>query len=194
MIRHNLAYIEVKGLVQVQSLAGEQAGSFPPCCDYHGQKKHKLQSRSDSRGKNKLESRSSDVYFTPLILKLLHTHTHKQHQFCVLVMTADEMVLRYWFKLESKSTRPGKGALCQMVIHSATWYMMARETQLPFLAGCGFSHAGRRPSAGGMQNLGDRRRLSLVKGNQLPPALPSLLWTLFRIQNRALPSSKEFCP
>lgn len=105
-------------------------------------------------------------------------------------MTVNEMLLRYWFKLESKFTRPGKEALCQMVMPLAIWYMMPRETQLPFLTGCGFSHAGRRPSAGGMQKSPGQKEAEPGEGKptrdtdslrsfwregKLPPALPSLL-------------------
>lgn len=64
-----------------------------------------------------------------------------------------------------------------------------RETQFPFLAGCDFSHARRRPSAGRMHKHSGRRRLSLMRGNlqearapeegwsecKLSPGLPSLI-------------------
>lgn len=68
--------------------------------------------------------------------------------------------------------------------------MPARETQLPCLAGCGFSHAGLRPSAGRMQKspgleeaepdegkpVRDSDSLgSLSNKHKLSPALPSLL-------------------
>jgi hypothetical protein len=75
------------------------------------------------------------------------------------------MLLRYWFKPESKSIKARWRSPVPDVLPSATWYIMRRETQFPFLAGCGFSHARRRPSAGGMYKSLGRRRLSLLRGN-----------------------------
>lgn len=104
-------------------------------------------------------------------------------------MTAIEMLLRYWFRLEKNPLGQVKTAAL-MVMPSAIWYTPARETQLPCLAGCGFSHAGLRPSAGRMQKSPGQEEAepdegkpvrdsdslgSLSNKHKLSPALPSLL-------------------